>query len=95
MSNIKVIPLVWKSAAIYETDTSALDHYAVFRGGWLYLIKQRSHGIYLYKSKDPLAGSIYPSEGTTAGGVPFKTLQEAKDSAQTEFESFIREAIQG
>lgn len=89
---IKVKPLVWK-AAPYESDPTAIDHYAVLRGGWLYIIKQRSHGIYLHGGEERPAGCVYPRNGEN-GAPSFSTLEAAKHAAAIEWEAFIKSAIE-
>ncbi len=89
---ITVKPLVWK-AAPYEGDIPASDHVAIFRGNWLYFIKQRMHGVYLYAADCRPAGSIYPQHGMALAAVEFPTLEAAKEAAQVEWNAYVREAI--
>ncbi len=90
--SLTIKPLVWK-AAPYETDFQATDHYAVYhvlgRPGhtWLYIIKERSHGIYLYPESMPSDCSDYEGE-------PFPTVEAAKGAAQAEWNAFIRAAVE-
>lgn len=93
MSAPKVKPLVWK-AAPYDDELTATDHYAVYRGSWLYIIRQRSHGVYLYGGDARPAGCIYPPLDMSFAGIEFPTLEAAQAAAQAEWEAFVLSTLE-